>query len=61
MLGLTVGDSGERAKRSEVRCTPGLGNGMGVEARMPARQGRRADVEALKSRGDARSGGRAGS
>ena len=34
---------------------------MGVEARTPARQGRRADVVVLMSRGDARSGGRAGS
>ncbi len=48
-----------RAKR--VRCTPGLGNGMGPEARTPAWQGRRVDVEVLKSRGDGRSGGRVGS
>ena len=48
-----------RAKR--VRCTPGLGNERGVEARTPARQRRRADVVVLMSRGDARSRGRAGS
>ncbi len=59
--GLTVGVSGERAKRSEVRCTPGLGNGMGGEARMLARPGRRADAGVSKSGGDARCGGRAGS
>jgi len=48
-----------RAKR--VHCTPGLGNGMGGKARTCARQGRRADVGVVKSRGDARSGGRVGS
>jgi len=48
-----------RAKR--VRCTPGLGNGMGGKARTCARQRCRAVAGVLKNRAEGGSDARAGS